>query len=160
MYKRQLPTFIDSVREEIEQFGKGEPIIWSDLKPIGLLADMLKDVDVGHVFDLSVGNVSAAIACSLLGVPYDGLAATPAHQAFAEDVMDRALIAILTDTGKNKNLQQNDKAPAAPVSAATILKYFAPTAAEGRRSLTSIEGKAPVPSEAGESDDDQAARYC
>ena len=92
-----MPTFPEKLQEN---FAKGEPLIFSDFKSIHLLVQLFADLGVSHVFDLAVGNCTAAIAAGLAGCAYDGVCATAGHQAFAESVMDKALLALLSDPEK------------------------------------------------------------
>ena len=79
---------------------QGEPFVFNDFKSIQTLCAMFADLDAGHVFDLSVGNCGAAVAAAVAGISYEGVCATEGHKNFAEAVVDRALLALLTQGNK------------------------------------------------------------
>ena len=85
-----------------EACANGEPLLFNDFNSIIFLAAFFEDLDAGFIFDLSPGNGGAAVAAALAVMEYVALCPNAGAQKFLEGVMDRALLALLTDDGKDK----------------------------------------------------------
>ena len=79
---------------------KGEPLCYNDFKAIQTLVALFEDLDAGHIFDLSPGNAGAAVASAVAGISYEGVCANIGHKEFLEAVIDRALLALMTQEPK------------------------------------------------------------
>ena len=132
------------------QLANGQPLIFNDIKSIQFYASLFRDLDAAAVIDLSPGSGGAAIACLIAGITYEGVCYNNAHKAFLDTTVDRALVALLTEglqsesgkatkdgksakdgkAGKDGLMYQGIPSEIAPQ---TLMKYFAATAAEGRR---------------------------
>ena len=118
--KRPLPSFprlAKSQKEEIvgrslDEFptkllasaSAGHPLFWQEVKPIGLLSQILQDLCVSHVIDLSPGSGACATAAAMNAITYDGFCYNTAQQQWLESVIDRTMLGVLTDEkGPNKD---------------------------------------------------------
>ena len=79
----------------MDELGGNEPLAFGNLKTIGYYINWLRDLDVGHIFDLTVVNGGLAIAAAATGTGYDGVCANERHATFSNNVIDRSMVALL-----------------------------------------------------------------
>ena len=48
------------------------PLYWNEVKSVGLLSQLLSDLGVGHVVDLSPASGAVAAAAAMNHITYDG----------------------------------------------------------------------------------------
>ena len=89
-----LPEYAEKVKQHLH---KGESLIYNDFKTVALLAALYRDFAIDCVYDMAVGSGTAAIAASLVGCAYDGVAANQAQADFVNSVFERAYVAMCTD---------------------------------------------------------------
>ena len=80
-----------------EHVAKGHPLVWQELKPIGLWKCLFRNFGVGHVFNLTECSGAAAIAALELGIGYEGVCANAQHAKWLDRVMDKAALAVYAD---------------------------------------------------------------
>ncbi|MCP4244556.1 MAG: hypothetical protein GY772_28780 [bacterium] len=99
---RQMP-------EEIAEATKhGQPLFWQEYKTCDIFSSLFDDFDIGHVFDLSPGTGTAAMAASLNAIGYEGVAANHEHCQWLESVLDRASLGFIAKRDKDfKELGEN-----------------------------------------------------
>ena len=84
--------------EKIAHFyEQGEPLLHKDLKPIQYYSAMLRDLDSGHVFDVDLGSGTLCIDCMMANIGYTGVAHNEAHLNFVDQVLDRCMLALLSN---------------------------------------------------------------
>lgn len=85
-----------------------------------------------RVFDLAVGSTAAACAAAYLGVPYEGIAMSKKHAAWANNIMDKAIFAILNMKDVPKDSKGKKDSEAVKLHA-DIAMYFKDLVEEGRK---------------------------
>ena len=91
----------------------------------------LKDVHAIRVFDLCAGSGATACAAAFLGIPYEGIAMNAKHAAWLNNIMDKAIFAIVhlrqvEADSKNKNKE-------AATLQKDVMTYFKDLVEEGRK---------------------------
>ena len=104
-------------------FPNGEPLFWQDLHDVSFFVAFFKTLCVTHVFDLTAGHGSAAIAAVMLGLKYDGVAMSDQHLNFLDNLLDSAIWPIIADSTEDK------------VFASDVSRCFASLVEQGRRLL-------------------------
>ena len=104
-------------------FPNGEPLFWQDLHDVFFFIAFFKTLCVTHVFDLTAGHGSAAIAAVMLGLKYDGVAMSDQHLNFLDNLLDSAIWPIIADSTEDK------------VFAGEVSRCFASLVEQGRRLL-------------------------
>ena len=104
-------------------FPNGEPLFWQDLHDVSFFLAFFKTLCVTHVFDLTAGHGSAAIAAVLLGLKSDGVAISDQHLNFLDNLLDSAIWPIIADSTEDK------------VFAGEVSRCFASLVEQGRRLL-------------------------
>ena len=104
-------------------FPNGEPLFWQDLHDVSFFLAFFKTLCVTHVFDLTAGHGSAAIAAVMLGLKYDGVAMSDQHLNFLDNLLDSAIWPIIADSTEDK------------VFASDVSRCFASLVEQGRRLL-------------------------
>ena len=104
-------------------FPNGEPLFWQDLHDVNFLAAFFKTLCVSHVFDLTAGHGSAAIAAVMMGLKYDGVAMSDQHLNCLDNLLDSAIWPIIADSIEDK------------VFAGEVSRCFASLVEQGRRLL-------------------------
>ena len=104
-------------------FPNGEPLFWQDLHDVSFFIAFFKTLRVAHVFDLTAGHGSAAIAAVLLGLKYDGVAISDQHLNFLDNLLDSAIWPIIADSTEDK------------VFASEVSRCFSSLVEQGRRLL-------------------------
>lgn len=114
--------------EVIEALGKGGyPLFWTEFLDAEWFRAFFKDMNISHVFDLTAGTTAAACAAALHGIVYEGIAMNEAHANFLNNIMDKAVFAILaaSEAESDKAVREN------------LQKYFLPLIEEGREFIVS-----------------------
>ena len=104
-------------------FPNGEPLFWHDLHDVSFYSAFFKTLCVTHIFDLTAGNGSAAIAAVMMGLKYDGVAMSDQHLNFLDNLLDSAIWPIIADSIEDK------------VFAGEVSRCFASLVEQGRRFL-------------------------
>ena len=91
----------------------------------------LKDVHAIRVFDLCAGSGATACAAAFLEIPYEGIAMNAKHAAWLNNIMDKAIFAIVhlrqvEADSKNKNKE-------AATLQKDVMTYFKDLVEEGRK---------------------------
>ena len=115
-------TYPDDVAS---MFPNGEPLFWHDLHDVSFYSAFFKTLSVTHVFDLTAGHGSAAIAAVMMGLKYDGVAMSDQHLNFLDNLLDSAIWPIVADSDEDK------------VFASEVSRCFASLVETGRRLLDS-----------------------
>ena len=80
--------------EEIAELGKpladaassGHALFWSEVKPVGLISQLLSDFGVSHVVDLSPASGAVAAAAATNGITCDAFCFNDMHKKWLEGV--------------------------------------------------------------------------
>jgi hypothetical protein len=111
--------------EDMDPAAEGVPLAWGETKPVILMADFFKDMEFDHIFDTTVGSTAAAIAAFYANVQYDGICYNPFHKIWCEQLMNKAMFAVVADGG----------ARADPDYITKVLHFFGPAVDQGMRIL-------------------------
>jgi hypothetical protein len=103
----------------------GVPFAWGETKPVAWWASFFKDLQIDSVFDTTAGSAAAAIGAHYQGVQYDGLCCNPLHKKWCEDIMNKAMFAIIADGGAGATDEHIKK----------VKHFFGPFVDEGMRLL-------------------------
>ena len=104
----------------------GHPLFWQEVKSVGILSQVLSDLGVAHVVDLSCGSGAVATAAAINHITYDGFCFNEMQQSWLDGVMDRMMLYLLTDKVLNKETKQDVDQQFAE----SIRKYFAASIAD------------------------------
>ena len=104
-------------------FPSCEPVFWHDIHDVSFYSAFFKALCVTHIFDLTAGNGSAAIAAVMMGLKYDGVAMSDSHLNFLDNLLDSAIWPIIADSTEDK------------VFASEVSRCFASLVEQGRRLL-------------------------
>ena len=104
-------------------FPNGEPLFWHDLRDVLFFVAFFKTLCVTHIFDLTAGNGSAAIAAVMMGLKYDGVAMSDSHLNFLDNLLDSAIWPIIVDSTEDKKF------------ASEVSRCFSSLVEQGRRLL-------------------------
>ena len=104
-------------------FPNGEPLFWHDLHDVSFYSAFFKTLCVTHIFDLTAGNGSAAIAAVMMGLKYDGVAMSDQHLNFLDNLLDSAIWPIIADSTEDT------------VFANEVSRCFSSLVEQGRRLL-------------------------
>ena len=103
----ELPAYGDKVIEAIGK--KGHPLFWAEIKEVEMFVATFNDYNVTDVWDCGAGSATAAMAAAICGLRYEGLAMNEKHANFLNNVMDKAMFAIIanrtTEDEEAKKLQ-------------------------------------------------------
>ena len=111
------PTYSEEVAA---LFPNGEPLFWLDLKDVLFYVALFKHLCASHIFDLTPGHGSAAIAAVILGLKYDGVAMSDQHMNCLDNWLDQAIFPIIADSEDTAFAEE-------------VTRYFAPLVDQGRR---------------------------
>ena len=114
------PEFPEEIVEAMGNYGY--PLFWTEFLDPDWFRAFFKDMNVSHVFDISPGSTAAACASAELGIIYEGIAFSEAHANFLNNIMDKAVFAIVADSKaeSDKGIKES------------LNKYFLPLIEEGR----------------------------
>ena len=108
-------------------FPNGYPLFWQDLPDILFYIEFFKLLSVTHIFDLTAGHGSAAIAAVILGLKYDGITMSDQHMNFLDNLLDQAIFPIIADSDEDQTFAEE------------VSRYFAPLVDQGRRLVENEE---------------------
>ena len=94
-----------------------------------LLMQLLSDLDVGHVVDLSPTSGALAAAAAMKNITYDGLCFNDMHKQWLEDVTNRTMLKVLTVA--EADAKNHDKG-----FADDIKKYFAASISDAEKLMS------------------------
>ena len=124
-----LPDYGAEVVEVVGTKGPGHPLFWGESKGVEFYIALFQDFNVTSCWDLTPGSGSAACAAAMLGITYEGVTMNEKHANWLNNIMDKAIFAILSD-------KTDDKADAkAKETRAEIQCHFATLVEEGRQYL-------------------------
>jgi hypothetical protein len=124
------PVYQQAVIEETRQ--KGHPLFWAEVLDVEWFIDFFQDMNATRVFDLAVGSTAAACAAAYLGIPYEGIAMSRKHATWANNIMDKAIFAIVNMKEIPKD-STGKKDPESVKLRADIAMYFKDLVEEGRK---------------------------
>ena len=79
-----------------DQLNGAVPIYWQERKPVAFWRQLLNDLDVRAVCDVTPGSGVLAHACLLEGWPYVGMVSTSAHSSYMQNRLDRDAVGIIS----------------------------------------------------------------
>lgn len=123
---------------------EGHALFWNEVKSVGLLSQVLSDLDVGHVVDLSPASGAMAAAAAMNHITYDGFCFNDLHKRWLEGVMDRTMLKVLTDT----EVKNNDKG-----FSEEIKKFFATSIADAEKLIAFADSEEKVPAKKTDTDE-------
>ena len=136
----ELPAYDDKVIEAVGK--KGHPLFWTEIKEVDMFVAIFKDYNITDVWDCGAGSGTAAMAAAICGLRYEGVAMNEKHANFLNNVMDKAIFAIIANrTGEDEETKKLQS---------EILANFAQTIEEAR---TFLDAPDSAPDEEDESDD-------
>ena len=77
----------------------GVPLFWGETKSSKFFVQVLSDTTAKAVVDVSPGSGALAQACMELGIPYFGMCANQQHLTWLTNVLDRAALRWICQTG-------------------------------------------------------------
>ena len=107
----------------------GHPLYLNEVKGVDLLTQLLSDLDVGHVVDLSPTSGALAAAAAMKNITYDGLCFNDMHKQWLEDVTNRTMLKVLTVA--EADAKNHDKG-----LAEDIKKYFAASISDAEKLMS------------------------
>ena len=123
----ELPAYADKVVAAVGK--KGHPLFWAECKEVELFVAIFKDYNIADVWDCGAGSGTAAMAATICGLRYEGLAMNEKHANFLNNIMDKAIFAILAN--------KKDVDDETQTLQSEILANFAQTIEEARSFLDS-----------------------
>ena len=75
------------------------PLFWRERKPHGFWRQLLLDLDIKAVCDMTPGSGTLAASCLQEGVAYFGITRSAAHGSYMQNKLDRDALAIITIQG-------------------------------------------------------------
>lgn len=78
---------------------RGVPLFWSERKPVAFWSQLISDLDIKCILDLSPGSGSLARAALADGVQYVGVVRNPEHASWLQNVLDRYALELVTKSG-------------------------------------------------------------
>ena len=107
----------------------GHPLYLNEVKGVDLLMQLLSDLDVGHVVDLSPTSGALAAAAAMKNITYDGLCFNDMHKQWLEDVTNRTMLKVLTVAEADAKNQDKGLAE-------DIKKYFAASISDAEKLMS------------------------
>ena len=83
----------------VKQFRSGVPLFWHETKPAAFWVQLLQDLHVTSVIDLSPGSGVLANACMSCGISYFGICSNIVHQQWLSNVIDREALQYIAKSG-------------------------------------------------------------
>ena len=108
---------------------------------------LFTDLSLTHVFDITPGSGAAAIAAAILRIQYDGLAMNASHCDWLNQILDKAMFAIIADSKDAESLKIKCE----------LCQYFNANIEEARALLTSGAGENPDEDEENDAEDGEEA---
>ena len=75
------------------------PLFWQERKPVAFWRQLLTDLDIKAVCDLTPGSGTLAQACLLEHWNYTGITRTGAHASFMQNKLDRDAVGVISMDG-------------------------------------------------------------
>ena len=116
---------------------QGVPLFWAEYKPITWYVSLYRDTNAGRIWDQFPGSGAAAIGALYAGIPYEGICENEAHKQWLDQILDRAMFAVLADKKKEKGAKKEDQEVAA-----SILSFFNSIVVEANQFLKPSGGDA------------------
>ena len=135
------PIYDDAVHKETKT--KGHPLFWKETLDVEWFIALFKDLYVTHVFDATPGSGAAACAAAILDISYEGVAMSAKHEAWLDNIMDKAIFAAL-------RLREFKPSSSGAVSKAdqeqmelqdNVVEYFKDLIEEGRKFVEPVDDK-------------------
>jgi hypothetical protein len=121
-------TKLEVPENVVEAMGRtGYPLFWSEYLAVEWYKAWFKDLNVSHIFDITAGSSAAACASAELGLKYEGIAMNEKHANFLNNIMDKAVFAIVAGSEAESDKQIRED----------LQKYFLPLIEEGREFIVS-----------------------
>ena len=109
--RTRLPRI--SIEEKEKVFGKsgslpekwvkhivaGCPLVWGETKSVQFWLQLIKELDVSFIVDLTPGSGALAEAAMIKGISYFGFVANPVHLGWLTNVIDRASVRQIAKNG-------------------------------------------------------------
>ena len=124
------PAYDKAVSDETRK--KGHPLFWKETLDVEWLVAAFSDLHATRIFDLCAGSGAAACAAVVLDIPYEGIAMNAKHAAWLNNIMDRAIFAILQLREVPKD-SKGHRDPDAAKFKENVMLYFKDLVEEGRK---------------------------
>jgi hypothetical protein len=124
------PAYEKAVSDETRK--KGHPLFWKETLDVEWLVAAFSDLHATRIFDLCAGSGAAACAAAVLDIPYEGIAMNAKHAAWLNNIMDRAIFAILQLREVPKD-SKGHRDPDAAKFKENVMLYFKDLVEEGRK---------------------------
>ena len=124
------PAYEAEIMEQTRK--KGHPMFWPETLDVEWYVTFFKDINATRVYDLCAGTGAAACAAAFLGLPYEGIAMNAKHAGWLNNIMDKAIFAIVhlrEVEGDNKSKEKKD----AVLLSKEVSTYFKDLVEEGRK---------------------------
>ena len=124
------PTYEESIFQLTRT--RGHPLFWRETVDVEWYMAFYKDAHATHIFDVSPGSGAAAIAAAVLDISYEGVALSPKHAVWLENIMDKAIFAALRLREIPTDAKGKPDAEATELRD-NVLHYFKDLVEEGRK---------------------------
>ena len=131
------PTYDDVVSKECKT--KGPPLHWRETLDMEWYIAFFQDSHATHVFDVTPGSGAAACAAAVLDISYEGVAMSAKHAAWLDNIMDRAIFAVMrirdiprADSGAKSDLEAKELQ-------ADVLEHFKDLIEGGRKYVECVD---------------------
>ena len=124
------PTYEESIFQLTRT--RGHPLFWRETVDVEWYIAFYKDAHATHIFDVSPGSGAAAIAAAVLDISYEGVALSPKHAVWLENIMDKAIFAALRLREIPTDAKGKPDAEATELRD-NVLHYFKDLVEEGRK---------------------------
>ena len=84
---------------DVDVGGDGVPFSWMETKPVEWWSFFFGNFQFTDVFDCTLGSAAAAVGAYYQNVQYDGICCNPLHMTWANQLMDKAMLAVIADGG-------------------------------------------------------------
>jgi len=79
--------------------GCGVPLFWQETKSLEFWSQLCEELSIKCVVDVSAGSGTLAQACMARGIPYFGVCANAQHLQWLSNVLDRAALKYIVESG-------------------------------------------------------------
>ena len=148
-----LPVYPEIVTKEASR--KGHPFFLAEVLDVEWYISFFKDLHATRVFDIAAGSGAAACAAAILDIEYEGIAMSSKHAAWLDNIMDKAIFAIVTEREVPRDAQ--DKPDKEVIQLQDNVKaYFQDLVEEGRKFVVRAEEE--EEDDIGDDDDDEGTQ--